>query len=274
MKSWASASSALSSAGRGDVDADKAGPVQHHDVRGGSGALHRVLERLERAIEDGGAHRLRQGDDDRRPRARRIGLQAVAGLRDGEGEVAGTECELDRPFLRAGHGEEQRRGLAEPAVELDRSRALGQAGVDRLQLQVDVVEFLLRILDALVELDLDDGDTRKGERLDTEVTGAGGMDDGALGRCRLHLTGDELLDLLGRSAGPGRHGARDPDGNHRVLELRHVPVAEDAPGDDRDEQDPRDVPVLDEEPGSVVGRLFLFEQLPLAILGLAHSPSY
>ena len=77
-----------------------------------------------------------------------------------------------------------------------------------------------------------------------------------------------------RGAGPGRDGARDPDGNHRVLELGHVAVAEDAPGDDRDEQHPRDVPVLDEEPGGVVGRLFLLEQFPLAILGLAHAPSY
>src|SRR6185312_7783796 len=68
----------------------------------------------------------------------------------------------------------------------------------------------------------------------------------------LDPAGDELLDLLGGRRILKKKSQRLADRNVGILALRHVAIAEDAPGDGADEQHPRDVPPLGEEPCGVV----------------------
>src|SRR6185295_9506470 len=68
----------------------------------------------------------------------------------------------------------------------------------------------------------------------------------------LDAAGDQLLDLLGAGAGPRHQRERLLDRDVRILALRHVPVAEDAPRDGADQHHPRDVAPLGEEPRGVV----------------------
>src|SRR5260370_38772414 len=66
---------------------------------------------------------------------------------------------------------------------------------------------------------------------------------------------DKLLYLLRCGARPGTEGCRNPDRNVRVLPLGHAVVAKPTPHKDTDEQHPRDLWVLNEEPGDVMGFL-------------------
>src|SRR5205807_5618980 len=71
----------------------------------------------------------------------------------------------------------------------------------------------------------------------------------------LDRTGDKLLDLLRCSARPRTEGHCDPDRNVGVLALGHAVVSKPAPYEDTHEQHPRDLWVLHEEPGGIVGFL-------------------
>src|SRR5437667_5197326 len=76
-----------------------------------------------------------------------------------------------------------------------------------------------------------------------------------LGNSILDRTGDKLLDLLRCGARPRTEGHRDPDWNVGVLALGHAVISKPAPYQDTHEQHPRDLWVLHEEPGSIVGFL-------------------
>src|SRR5258705_7274846 len=76
-----------------------------------------------------------------------------------------------------------------------------------------------------------------------------------LGNGVLDGTSDELLNLLRRSTRPGTEGRRDPDRNVGILALGHAVVAKPTPDEDADEQHPRDLWMLHEEPGGVPGCL-------------------
>src|SRR5713101_5887457 len=76
-----------------------------------------------------------------------------------------------------------------------------------------------------------------------------------LGDGILDRTSDKLLDLPRRSARPRTEGHCDPDGNVRVLPLGHAVVAKPAPYQDSEEQYPRDLRVLHEEPWGIAGFL-------------------
>src|SRR5207253_8444347 len=76
-----------------------------------------------------------------------------------------------------------------------------------------------------------------------------------LGNSILDWTGDKLLDLLCCGAWPRTEGHCDPDRNVGVLALGHAVVSKPAPYEDTHEQHPRDLWVLLEEPGGIVGFL-------------------
>src|SRR5437667_1865528 len=76
-----------------------------------------------------------------------------------------------------------------------------------------------------------------------------------LGNSVLDGTGKKLLNLLRRGTRPSAKGYRGPDRNVRVFSLRHALIAKPAPNEDADKQHPRDLWVLHEEPGSIVGFL-------------------
>src|SRR6266478_5760389 len=71
----------------------------------------------------------------------------------------------------------------------------------------------------------------------------------------LDRTSDKLLDLLRRGARPRTEGHCDSDWNIRILPLRHAVVAKPTPYEDPYQQHPRDLRVLNEEPGGIVGFL-------------------
>src|SRR5258708_3831164 len=76
-----------------------------------------------------------------------------------------------------------------------------------------------------------------------------------LGDGILDRTGDKLLDLPRGGTRPSAEGHRDPNRNVGVLPLGHAVVAKPTPYEDTYEQHPRDLWVLHEEPGGIVGLL-------------------
>src|SRR6266700_5570420 len=76
-----------------------------------------------------------------------------------------------------------------------------------------------------------------------------------LGNSVFDWTSDKLLDLLCRGTRPRTEGHRDPDWNVGVLPLGHAVVAKPTPYEDTREQHPRNLRVLHEEPGGIVGFL-------------------
>src|SRR5260370_34895872 len=71
----------------------------------------------------------------------------------------------------------------------------------------------------------------------------------------LDWTSDKLLYLLRCGARPGTEGCRNPDRNVRVLPKGHAVVAKPTPHKDTDEQHPRDLGALHQEPADVMGFL-------------------
>ena len=61
-----------------------------------------------------------------------------------------------------------------------------------------------------------------------------------------------LLDLLRGRTGPRTGGHGHPNRNVRIFSLWHGMVAKPAPNEDADEQDPRNLRLLDEEPWEVM----------------------
>src|SRR5262249_29380941 len=78
------------------------------------------------------------------------------------------------------------------------------------------------------------------------------VDADVLGDFLLDAAGDQLFDFLGAGARPRHERERLLDRDVRILALRHVQEPEDAPGDGADQQRPRDVAPLGEEPRGVV----------------------
>src|SRR5262245_54261564 len=68
----------------------------------------------------------------------------------------------------------------------------------------------------------------------------------------LDLARDQLLDPLDALTRPRRHHRNLADGEIRVFALGHGGVCPDPPRDHPGEKHPRDVPVLDEEPGDAI----------------------
>src|SRR5262249_8126074 len=178
---------------------------------------------------------------DRRPRAGRAG--ADRGHRPLQ--VAGADGDLDLADGRAGHGEHQRRRVAEVLLEVDGAGPLRPD--DGLELEIDVVERLGAggVGGVVAERDVDDRDAGARGRLDLVH-----LD---VRRDRpLDLAGDELLDLFRRGARPGRDGDGRADRDQRVLALGHAEVPDDAERRHHDQQNPADLPVLHEVAGRVV----------------------
>lgn len=78
--------------------------------------------------------------------------------------------------------------------------------------------------------------------------------------------GNKLLDLLRGCTGPGARGNSYPHGNVRIFSLWHGVVAEPAPHEHADKENPRNLRVLDEKPGNVT-RLFD----PILVVSVCHS---
>src|ERR1700722_2625059 len=76
-----------------------------------------------------------------------------------------------------------------------------------------------------------------------------------LGNGILNGTRDKLLNLLRCGARPRTESHRHPDWNVGVLALGHAVVAKPTPYKDTHEQHPRDLRMLHEEPGGIVGFL-------------------
>src|SRR5713226_7028100 len=79
-----------------------------------------------------------------------------------------------------------------------------------------------------------------------------------LGDGILDWSSNKLLDLLRGSARPRTEGHCDPDRNVRVLALGHAVVTKPTPYENTHEQHPRDLRMLHEEPGGIVGFLDSF----------------
>ena len=180
----------------------------------------------------------------------RIPGQFAARLLNGLANGDGPQRDLGGRDDGAGDGEHQRGGIAKVAVELDGPSAARQ--LQLVHLQVHVAEFLLLVLDVVVELDVNHRQPGEAERANAEVGWARRFDSGVLRGRLLHGAGDELLDLFGRGARPLALGRRHPDGDVRVLALGHVVVAIPAPNEGRHQQDQANLTVLGEEAGSVV----------------------
>src|SRR6267378_4003188 len=71
----------------------------------------------------------------------------------------------------------------------------------------------------------------------------------------LNWASNKLLNLPRCGARPRTEGHRDSDRNVGILPLRHAVEAKPTPYQDTDEQHPRDLWMLHEEPGEVVGFL-------------------
>src|SRR5207249_9565605 len=126
----------------------------------------------------------------------------------------------------------------------DRLGAFRQVA-DVLDPRIDVVEGTPEVLGVRPDRDLHYGDAIARGGLDL-LHFAGGGD------LLLDLAGDELLDLLGRRARPGRDGDRDPHRDQRVLALGYLQVAERARDQRRHKQHPRHLAVLGEVARGVV----------------------
>src|SRR5262249_36870443 len=209
-----------------------------------------MRDQVAHALEHAPVRQLREHHHQGHPAAR---PGRGAGARPGDRLLDRPRAQRDhrRALRRARDGEHQRRGVAEVAVELDRPGALRKLVVELVELERDVVELAAGVDDVLAQLHLDDRQPGQRERLDAEVAGLGRVDAGVLGDLRLHLTRDELIDPLRGDPGPLRGRQRDAHGDVRILALRHVDVAVDAPERHADQQDPRDGPMLGEAPGDV-----------------------
>src|SRR5262249_4291497 len=122
---------------------------------------------------------------------------------------------------RAGHGQHQRRGVAEILDEFDRPRALRQIA-NRVELEADVVELLADVLTRFGERAVDDGDAVTRDGLDL-------LDARVARDLLLDLGRPQTLDALSARPGPGADRHRATDLNLGVLAFRHRQVAVDAP---------------------------------------------
>src|SRR5215208_5538972 len=143
---------------------------------------------------------------------------------------------------------------------MDWTGAVGQVR-DRIEFQLDVIEFFACFFQVLIQLEIDHGKT--GAR--------NGFDFGNLRVRRdlfFQLFGDKLLDLLGTGARPGhqRHSRAHLD--LWILAVRHMQIGVNAPEASADEQYPTDMTLLDEESRRVALAANLF------LVGFALSHGY
>src|SRR5262245_10701527 len=204
----------------------------------------------------------RDGNDhtDRRARTRCLACWPSRLDRLADRSRPERDLHLVRPGAR--HGEHQGSGVTEVLDEPDRPRPLGEV-VDRVELQVDVIEFLGPVLGPLLQLYSDDGDAGPGRRLDL-------ADSRVFGDLRLDLPGHQLLDFLGTRPRPDACGDRHPDRDVGILALRHPEIAVYAPQQGPDQEDPGDVAGLGEESGCVVGGA---DDLGVALV-VTHARTY
>ena len=99
---------------------------------------------------------LGNGNEEREP-----ARLTAAGLFDCLAHIAAAYIEIHVVGRRAGHGQHQRRRVAEILDEVDGAGALGQIR-HAVQLELDIVELFARLLHALIEFHVDDGGSRAG----------------------------------------------------------------------------------------------------------------
>ena len=240
---------AVSGAG---VQSNIAGTIEEAQVLKVAIALSQPRDGLEVAAHRPGGHRGGKGIDDAQPRLRRVARQFGAGLLDRLADADGARRYFHRRHHGTGDRQHERGGIAEVAVELNRSGAARQVGAQLIQLQVDVGELLLLVLYAVVQLDVNHGQARKAERANAEVRRAGRPDGQVLGGDVFDRPGDELLNLRSGCPRPRTLRRSHPHRNVGVLALRHFVVAVPAPQEGRHQQDERHLAVLGEEPRSVM----------------------
>ena len=107
---------------------------------------------------------------------------------------------------------------------------------------------ILSVLGRFLELDVDVGDPGAGDGTDR-------FDLGVLGDGLFDPPGHPLLDPLGVHPGPRAEDQCDAGWNVGILALRHAEVADHAPQYGAYQGDPRDLALLGEIPGGVVGLL-------------------
>src|SRR5271167_1635270 len=198
-----------------------------------------------------GSDRQRERIDDAYARLRRVLGQFDPGVLDRLTYCDGPQRDFGGSNHGAGHGKHQRSRVTEITVELNRSCAPGQ--VELIQLQVHVGELLLLVPYVVVELDVDDGQSREAERANAEIRRARWLEGRVQGDGLLDGTRNQLLDLLGCGSRPLALGGSHADRDIRVLALGHVLIAKPAPDEGREQQNECNLPVFGEEPGDVVG---------------------
>src|SRR5271167_2547172 len=160
---------------------------------------------------------------------------------------AGVEANISRPLEEMKIAE---RGVpagdASDVFEISANRP----GSDRQRERIDDA---LLVPYVVVELDVDDGQSREAERANAEIRRARWLEGRVQGDGLLDGTRNQLLDLLGCGSRPLALGGSHADRDIRVLALGHVLIAKPAPDEGREQQNECNLPVFGEEPGDVVG---------------------
>src|SRR4029450_12871348 len=149
------------------------------------------------------------------------------------------------------------RRLAELLDELNRTSALRQIG-QTIELHLDVVEFLARIRRHLF-IDFGKHDGGSGPCRGGDLGNADVLSDTLFDFSR-----HELLDTLGALSRPRRDDGDLANRDVGVLPFRHRAIGPDTPSNHADEEDPRDVAVLDEESSNA-------EAMPLTLDVAVHG---
>ena len=247
------------------IEANVSGPLEEMKIAECFALAGDASDVFEIGANRPGSDRQRERIDDAHPRLRRVLGQFGARPLDGLPYGDGPQSDFGRSDHGAGHGEHERRSVAEIAVELNRPCAPRQ--VELIQLQVHVGELLLLVLHVVIELDVNDRQAGEAEGANAEIRRAGRLQGGVQSDGLLDGARNQLLDLLGGSSRPLALGGGHADRDIRVLALGHVVIAKPAPNEGREQQNERHLPVLGEEPGHVVRGRYV---LGVALEGVGH----
>src|SRR5262249_48928553 len=145
----------------------------------------------------------------------------------------------------AGNSQHQSCCVSEVFDENNRSGPVGQV-FDAVEFELDVVEFLTRFFDAVLQLKINYRNAHPRNRLNAVALGV-------FSNLLSHLAGHESLRLLSSRAWPATQNQRLTDRNVWIFALWHVEIAVNSPGHGGQQQDPRDVPLFRKVSGGVVG---------------------
>ena len=124
-----------------------------------------------------------------------------------------------------------------------------------IELKIYIAELLLGVLDAVIQLDVDQRKSGKTEGADAEVGGGRRPNKRILRHRLFNRPADQLLYLLRGRSRPLRAGDRHPNRDAGILALRHFLKAVPAPDKDANQQDQGNLAVLGKETRRVVRML-------------------